>query len=231
MDSLLLSYFASMGFNAFNCLDLGAGCGTIGLSLLLSKSVSSVIAVEIQPELANLSKLSAHKNDLDKQFLSVIQDIRFLKPDFSKHELFDLIVMNPPFWPKSHRLPLNDQKKIACHELFGQIPDWLKTANRFVSRRKGRVCIVYPAKRLDLLLQSVTLNKLHPTRLQMVHPNNLRDAELVLLEARPVSKGNLSILPPLFLKTSEGHDSQELNDIISGAFSTEISKLFDKRFR
>ena len=54
VDSLLLAWFACGDRQARSCLDLGAGCGVVGLGLLAARAVRELVAVEIQPRLAEL---------------------------------------------------------------------------------------------------------------------------------------------------------------------------------
>jgi tRNA1(Val) A37 N6-methylase TrmN6 len=229
VDSILLAYFAYTGRGAERCIDLGAGCGTVGLSLLLSGHVGVVTAIECQPELADTSLQNAILNGLEDKFEMIRADIRGQEMFIHLAHNANLVVINPPFWPLTHRLPTSEQRRIACHEINGTLDDWVEAASLLLSRRKGRVCIVYPSKRLDELLYALQKKKLSPSRLRFVHPCLRKPAELVLIEARSVSKGNLTILPPLFLRDEDGCDSKELSKIVTGQFSDEITNLPDLR--
>ena len=229
IDALLLVHFVYTGRGALECVDLGAGSGTIGLSLLLSEHVGKVTAVEIQKDLCSLASDNANHNDLQNRYEILNSDVRNLSNSFLKPASFDLVVMNPPFWPLTHRLPSSEQRRTACHEVHGTLSDWIYSANILISKRKGRLSIVYPAKRLSELLVLLDRNHLFCTRMRTVHPYSSKPAELVLLEARPVSKGNLTILPPLFLKDSKGKDTAQLSEIVNGSFSKELLMRPDHR--
>jgi tRNA1Val (adenine37-N6)-methyltransferase len=229
IDSLLLAHFSYSGRGAARCIDLGSGSGIVGISLLAVRQVGHVTAVELQPELANLSAQNAAVNNFTDRYVVLNEDVRNLESVFNKRPQVDLVVMNPPFWPLSHRLPSNSQRKIACHEVFGTIEDWTLIASRLISGRKGRISVVYPSRRLNELLIAFSKVDLFSSRLRMVHPNANSLAELTLVEVRPNSCGSLSVLPPLFLKNSDGTDTEEVDEIVSGAFSKTLFSLPDTR--
>lgn len=229
VDALLLSYFASQGRRVLKALDIGSGSGLIGLSLLLSDQAEFVTAVEIQPELSKLAQKNSVENGFSSRFEMLNSDLRSLPQSFFDSARYGLIVMNPPFWPQNHRLPKHPQKRIACHELNGSIVDWIKLASRVVEPRRGRICIVFPSFRLNSLYKALSRHRLSCVRLQFIHPLIDRDAELVLVEARPRTSPQLRILPPLVLKSLNGHDTEIASRIIKGTFHPNISSIRDRR--
>ena len=54
-------------------------------------------------------------------------------------------------------------------------------------------------------------------------------ADLVLVEARFGKSGRVDIVPPLFLKKSNGDDTDAAKEIFSGAFSANLMKLPPRR--
>ena len=229
IDALLLAYFASIGRASHQAIDLGAGCGIVGLSLLLMKHVKQVTAIEAQPELAELAKQNAALNEVDKQYTISIKDIRKLKDDSEIRHSFDLVITNPPFWPTTHRLPANPQRRIACHEVLGTLSDWIHAASQLVSYKRGRLVLIYPAQRTTLLLNTFAKVGFSTSKMMLVHPFPHKCAELILVEARPRKEGVMSILPPLFLKQADGTDTETLRRIVSGTFSEALSSLPDIR--
>jgi tRNA1(Val) A37 N6-methylase TrmN6 len=200
------------------CADLGAGCGAIGLGLLATGTVAQITAVEIQPQLAELCKKNAKTNNLDKSYKIITGDLK-KKHSLLSEESFDLVVVNPPFWPAdSGKLPENREKRIACHEISTTLKEVLTVSARLMHKRRGRVCIVYPSRRFDHLMNSLTSTGLKVTAVQFVHTDPQSPSQIALIEARHRNSAQFKILPPLFLNNSDGNPTKEINDILSGKF-------------
>ena len=62
--------------------------------------------------------------------------------------IFDVAVCNPPYRdPSSGRTSVDDERRIARHELNGGLGDFLG-AGAFFLRNKGRMALVYLALRI-----------------------------------------------------------------------------------
>ncbi len=229
IDSPVLTWFASNGGFASLTADLGAGCGVVGLGLLLSGQTKKVVGVEVQSSLARLAVRNAALNGLGSAYELAESDIRQPPPSLSPGT-FDLVVSNPPFWPKeSGRLPDDEERRIACHEILGEIDDWISTAANLLNPRRGRMSIVFPARRLDALLLSLDRSGFSCTRLLLVHPLASKPAELALVEARRGNPGRLVVEPPITLKQADGTDTPEAATIIKGEFSKQLRERPDRR--
>ena len=147
VDALLLTHFATTGRRAKSCADLGSGCGVVGLSLLLARHVSRVVGIEVQARLAGLAVKNASLNHCSASYSLVQCDIR--KPNAGLRDAeFDLVVSNPPFWASEKgRPPVDQERRIACHETLGTLKDWTDIAARLVHKKRGRVLFVFPSRR------------------------------------------------------------------------------------
>jgi len=90
IDEVLLHYKNISG----NLLDVGSGSGIIGLVLKKQYPKLNLFANEIQDNFIFLTKKNASINKVD---------INLIKGDFldiKKNNFFDIIVSNPPFYPK-----------------------------------------------------------------------------------------------------------------------------------
>jgi len=229
VDAYLLIWFACQGRTAALCADLGAGSGVVGLGLLAAGVARRVVAFEAQPELARLAEENASCNGLSDRYQLLALDVEELPRRFPSGA-FDLIVANPPFWPVSKgRLPGNLERRIACHEVLGGIDRWTAAASAALDQRRGRLCMVYPARRLDSLILALGDAGLSATRLRLVHPISDGPAELVLLEARRGKPGRLEVEPPVVLKESDGAETPLASAIVRGSFSDRIRALPDRR--
>ncbi len=114
-DSVVLAkYIAeiSQGKKELRLLDLGCGCGVIGIEFCLNFSdVSNLIFVEKQKEF--LPYLEENLKLFIPNFSYTILNKSF--SDVAISEDIDIVVSNPPYYlENSGRLPPNQQKQI-CH--------------------------------------------------------------------------------------------------------------------
>jgi tRNA1Val (adenine37-N6)-methyltransferase len=230
-DAPLLVWFAcrKAAHRARWAADLGAGCGVVGLGLLMADAAEQVVAVEIQERLATLCAENAAANGMADRLRVANADMRSLAPDLAGRR-FDLVVTNPPFWPTdSGHLPDDDERRIACHEVNIDLGAWIGVAAELLERRRGRLCAVFPARRTAELLAGLAGGGLGATAILAVHPAPETDAELVLVEARHGAARPMAVEPPLFLRDRCNRDSDAARVVFSGAFSAPLAKRRDRR--
>jgi tRNA1(Val) A37 N6-methylase TrmN6 len=229
VDSPLLVWFAHLGRQARTSLDLGAGCGVVGLGLLAAGAARELVAVEIQQRLAEICALNGEINELSSE-IRVVRADALVENVALVPASFDLIAVNPPFWPAdSGQQPEDRERRIANHEVALTLEGWTARAAELISPRKGRLCAVFPARRTDELLAAICRVGLSATRLLMVQPHADDPAELVLLEARPGTQGKLIVPPPLVLRGPDGEDTPQAAAILSGRFSDRLRARGDRR--
>jgi tRNA1Val (adenine37-N6)-methyltransferase len=200
-------------------LDLGCGNGVVALAMLHLWEVRRATGLEIQPQLAELARLNAARNDLTDRFEVRVGDVRRIR-DAVAPQTFDLVVCNPPYYPSgSGRLNPDSERAAARHELRGTLADFLRAAHHAVVAR-GVVQLIYPASRLTPMLEAVKGAGFVPQWLQFVHPETERRAQLVLCRARRGGAPALSVRPPLVLEVA-GNDggrepSPSVRELLSG---------------
>ena len=195
IDSILLSQFATTRQGDW-VVDLGAGCGIIGLVLLLTRPIGRVVCLEIQSALADQALRNAALNGFKEKMSVILGDIRH--PPISA-SIADLVVCNPPYRPaRSGRINPDPVRAIARHEILASLHDILSAAVKLV-KPKGRIAMVYPAVALADLAVRLRSFGLEPKRMRMLYPGPQEDAKLVFVEAiRGAKGGGLKILPPLW---------------------------------
>jgi len=229
VDAALLVWFAHSERPAPKCVDLGAGCGVVGLGLLAAGAVAELVAVEIQPRLADLCERNAESNDLAER-VSVVRGDALAGDERLPPGGFELVVANPPFWrADAGVLPDDEERRVAGHEVSLTLEGWISRGAELLSQRRGRLCAVFPARRADELITAAARAGLSPTRMLMVHPRADDPAELVLLEARPGPPGRLAVPPPLVLRGPDDRDTAAAAEILSGRFSKRLRSRGDRR--
>lgn len=194
IDAILLSEFVSTRAGDV-VIDLGTGCGVIPLILLLTKPISRVLGIEIQPDLADQAVRNAALNGFADRMEVIRGDIRRLP---LRPSSVDLALCNPPYRRKdSGRINPDQQRAIARHEIMLSLNDVLDAARR-VLRWKGRLAIIYPASRVVDMMVRMRGFDLEPKRMRVIYPSETSESKLVLIEASLGGKGGLNILPPIF---------------------------------
>ena len=94
-DTLLLADF-SLPAGKKNCVDLGAGCGTIPLLWLKNNPHLTVAAVEIQEDACALLRDSIAHNHLEERLTVCNADLKALK-GLLPFGAFDVVSCNPPY--------------------------------------------------------------------------------------------------------------------------------------
>src|SRR5260370_39291813 len=95
VEAILLGRFARAGTRD-RVLELGAGCGVVSIMMAALYRPREVVAIEIQPSLAEMIARSAAINRL-KSVHAVCADIRQKKIAGIEPASFALVVANPPY--------------------------------------------------------------------------------------------------------------------------------------
>ncbi len=203
LDPVLLAGFAP---EAGHVLDLGAGCGVIGLALLFLGKAERVTAVEIQPELARLAKKNARENQMVARFTVLRGDLRELDLPAA-----DAAVLNPPYFAAgTGRPPPEVGRNVARHERHGTLADFAGCA----LARAPALSAIVPMARADELRGLVRALDAGPVREREVVPRAGAAAGHLLLEARR-GGGEVEREPPLFVHAREGrHYSPEVRALL-----------------
>ena len=188
-------------------LDLGCGCGTLGLLLLAKCETLQVTGVEIQEPAARCAAENAAQNGLS-QFSVLHGDLREYRTLLPANG-FDIVVSNPPYYPVSggaapDKLPL----AIARSEVCCTLSDLCACA-AWCLRFGGSFFLVHKPERLTDLLVTLRENRLEPKRLQFVRHHPEASVSLVLVEARSGAKPGLTLQNDLILHTSSGEKTAD----------------------
>lgn len=216
VDALWLAAFATRDKRARACLDLGAGVGAVGLSLLFVDAVERVSLVEIDPALLAL----AGKNAVPfaERVETCALDLRAPLPEALRHR-FDLVVSNPPWAARPTRVSPDPRKARARTADPDTLVGFVRAA-RAALGAAGRACFIYPAQELPHLLASLRAVGLEPKRLRVVHPLPDAPARAVLVEAKPARPGGLHVEAPFVAMRAPGEWTEEAATIVEGAFGS-----------
>ena len=191
-DAVILSKFAS--FKKGDVVaDFCSGSGIVGIHYYaLNKNLKSVDLVEVQQELAILSKKSIDLNGLNDKFSVLNMPIQDLGSEYNQK--YSLILCNPPY-KKCGSGETNLDRKIAIcrHEVLVTQEEIISIASKKL-KYGGRLCMCQRIERLTEMICSLKEYKLEPSRLQFIVTNNSQKPYLFLIEAVKGVKPQLKVL-------------------------------------
>ena len=197
LDAVVLARFAAED-PVSAVLDLGCGCGVVGLCLLTLGGAERLEGVDIQAEMVSCARKSARRSGVLERAVFRVADYRKADGSVSRGG-FPLVVSNPPYRPTvGGRISPRPTVAMARHEVCGTVSDLARAAARALQPR-GSFCIVYPATRLPVLLAACTQAGLEPRVLRCLHPRVGQPARLVLLRCSKGRGEGLVVRPPLIL--------------------------------
>jgi tRNA1Val (adenine37-N6)-methyltransferase len=214
LDPLLLVDFAAVQ-QGERVIDLGTGCGVIPLVLARMVADARIVGVEVQPHMAELAAGNIRDNNLADRVEVLTADILALKQHY-KVSSFDLVVANPPFRRRgTGRVSPKQGRDDARHESTAGLGDFLAAA-KYLVKPAGRICFIHHPSRLEEFIAEAVIQKLSLVRLRLIHGNLDCDASIFLAELVKGRKGELKVLPPLFINNNRAGlvaDSQALDGV------------------
>jgi len=215
IDSLLLGRFARAR-RRDRVLDLGAGCGVVGLLIAALGAPREVVAIEIQPALAACAAHSAALNGpaIARAMRVLLGDLRARRIAGITPASFDLVVANPPYRAAGRgRESPHPGRHIARGGAGATLAEFAAAAARYAANG-ARVAMVFEAARSAELIATLVAHRLEPKRLRFVHPDRSAPAATVLVEARKGGGVEVAIEPPIILYDRPGVYSGEARELM-----------------
>ena len=190
VDALLLAEFARRGGRAKVAYDLGAGVGAVSLALLHWDAVERVVMVEIDPDAATLARANLAANGWSARGEVLAEDVSLAAS--ARRGEARLVVCNPPYFPPGRGRPATVPARGRAR--MGELGTFVAAA-RVVLGRRGRACIIYPARETVTLFETLRGSGLEPKRVQVVRATVRDPARVILVEAMAAKRGGLVIEP------------------------------------
>jgi tRNA1Val (adenine37-N6)-methyltransferase len=212
LDPLLLGDFAGVR-EGERVVDLGTGCGVIPLVLASRCGTASCVGVELQDDMAELAERNVRLNGLSDRIEIVGADILSVRKRFPV-STFDLVIANPPYRRQgTGRISPRAGRDRARHETTATLADFLGIA-KYLVKPTGRICFIYHPVRLGEFCAASAALKLTLLRLRMVHGDAGAPARMFLAELAKGRRGDLEVLPPLFVNGDGGEYSGEMKRLL-----------------
>ncbi len=188
-DSIYLYDFISSFNPRGRMLDVGAGCGIVGLLVARDNEKVELHAVEKQEIFVRYATKNAEENKI----AYTMHHTDFL--DFQDAKGFDYIVSNPPFYHDGAARSEDEMLYTARYNVNLPLKEFFVKVFKLLSHR-GHFIFCYDAKQFSLLCAELSVARLRVVDVQFVHSKSDKSASLVMLHVRKNSKSLLNVLPP-----------------------------------
>lgn len=211
VDAVLLSDFAALK-RTDNVLEMGTGTGIISILLYAKKNPKSIVAVEIQEDMAEMANRSIAYNRLEDYITVLNMDLKDAPKKLGKG-IFNAVVTNPPYMKLGCGIVNPSEKQaISRFEVTCSLEDVLDSAYE-VLMPGGRLFMVHRADRLVDIIFNMRIRKIEPKRIRFVHSAIGKKPHLLLIEGMKGGKPELKFMEPLYIYDEKGEYTQEIHDI------------------
>ena len=213
-DSMFLYDFISSLNPRGDMLDVGAGCGVIGLLVARDNEKIKLEAIEKQDAFVSYATNNARVNKIDYK----IYFGDFLKYDFEKK--YDYIVSNPPFYHSKSTKSEDDMLFNARYNINLPISGFFKKVSQLL-KPKSHFIFCYDAIYFAEICAELAKVKMKVVDVQFVHPKIDRVASLVMIHARNGSNSLMKVYEP-FISFEGNEVSKRAQEIYEKASTQSI---------
>ena len=214
LESVLLPNFVTINLRFKNILDLCTGNAPIPL-ILSTKTKAKIVGVELQKDVFLLAEKSVKENHLDNQITLINDNINNLKDRYSGDN-FDLITVNPPYFPNDdNSLKNNDlHKSIARHEIATNLEEIIKISC-YLLKNNGYFGMVHRTERFFEIIKVLKKYNLVPKRIQFIYPKLNSESNLFMIECVKNGNKGVKFLNPLYIHNDDGTYKDEIKKIFN----------------
>ncbi len=205
-DSMALAHFVRLGKNA-RVLDLGSGCGTLGLMLCAKDGSCHVTGVELSEAAHRAANENIARNRLADRMESICLDLKSIPSKYPQGS-FSICISNPPYFSGGK---LRAGQENARHELSCAPQDLMASA-AWVLKYGGDLYLVHKPERLAQLIALGSAQGLECKRLRLLRHSPQTPPSLVLLQFRKGGRPGLK-LEEICLREAGGEYSQAYREI------------------
>jgi tRNA1(Val) A37 N6-methylase TrmN6 len=213
-DSIFLYNF----INSFNpkgkVLDVGAGCGVVGLLVARDNPKVKLEAVEKQDLFVDYAKNNARVNKIDYK----IHKCDFLELDETNK--YDFIISNPPFYHEGVTKSENEMLFNARYNVNLPLKKFFKKVSRIL-KPNSHFIFCYDPSQFGLICAELEKVKFRVVDVQFIHPKIDKKASLVMIHARNGSKSLMKVWPP-FISFDNSDFSKMAQDVYKKASTQSI---------
>ena len=213
-DSIFLYDFISSFKPKGKVLDVGAGCGIVGLLVARDNPKVQIESVEKQDIFVEYATINARVNNIEYK----IHKCDFL--ELNEQTKYDYIISNPPFYHDGVSKSDNEILFNARYNINLPLKDFFKKVSQIL-KPHSHFIFCYDASQFGLICAELDRVKLRVVDVQFVHPKIDKKASLVMLHVRNGSSSLMKVWEPLI--SSQGNEiSKKVQDIYNKASTQSI---------
>ena len=200
-DSMALSGFVKLPKSA-SVLDLGSGCGTLGLMLCAVRNDCHITGIELDECAHNAALDNAKANQIENRFTCMLADLADV-PSLITPGSFSCCVTNPPYFSggfESKTLSAARQETCCTADI------WMKAAAHGL-KFGGDLFFVHKPDRLAQLFTLASNLGLEPKRLRLLRHQFNGPVSLILVQCRKGAKPGL-VWEDAYLHETDGTPSE-----------------------
>lgn len=201
-DAVLLANFVRDLSGKF-CVEFGTGSGVISLLLAKKKHPKRIVALEIQPQLADMAARSVQLNNLQNVITVVQGDLKNARRLVDG--LADAVVCNPPYRKVGSGERQLEQNVALCrHEIAATLSDVVQSAAKILNNR-GNFYMVHQASRLCEIVAECHKNNIAVKEILPVCPTPKKQPALVLIRGVKCGESDCVLHSPMFVCDENGN--------------------------
>lgn len=184
-DSMALAAFVRLPKHA-KVLDLGSGCGTLGILLCADDGSCHVTGMELDPNAHMAALKNIERNHLQSRLESICADLSTVAELFEAG-CFDICVSNPPYFTAG---PLSKATPLARHEESCSLETLIQSA-AWALKYGGDLYLVHKPERMAEIFTTACRHHLEPKRLCLLRHRENGPIALILVQCRKGAKPGL----------------------------------------
>ncbi len=176
-DAVLLGAWAAVHADTQSVLDIGCGCGIIGLMVMQRAKNGKVTFLDMD----QCSMQEAESNGNNSPWKEHLSYYCTTIQEFAKEtpQQFDLIVSNPPYFENSLKSPVATRTQ-SRHTDMLSFEELIISANSLLTK-EGNFCVVLPRLAMENFVAIVKKNGLFVNNKTFIFPTVQKEANRVLL--------------------------------------------------
>lgn len=196
-DAVLLANFCN-DMKGKLCVEFCAGSGVISILIAGKKHPAHVVAIELQPQLADMARRSVELNNLQDVIEVVCDDVKNAASLLPKPA--DVVVCNPPYRKLgSGEKQLADNIALCRHEIAITLEQVITAAAKTLNNR-GTFYLVHQAERIAEIVSLCNACQLAVKEIVPVCPRQGKEPNLVLVRAVKCGGADCKLRLPIYVE-------------------------------
>lgn len=194
-DSVILANFVKAKSDA-NVIEFCSGCGVISTLVLKKLNLKQIFGIELQPSLFALAQKSIKLNNLENKITFINDKIQnYLK--YFKHEQFDVVVCNPPYYKVGSGAQNENQEiNIAKNEIHLTLDEFLQISSTAL-KFGGNLYFCHNANRLFEIFINLKKFGLTPKEMFFSQGGEFANPTTVFIRAQKGARSGIKVFPNL----------------------------------